>query len=164
MTDRPELDARLAANKARLRRLEAAARLRALGALVAGIADRFTLHWQDGVHELLLAWTRAHLPLDGPYGDRQSFEGRAAPALADVLAGLIERNGLAGWVEFFGGFDGHDLAIAAETRALAALVPALREADPGAFADTVIVSRSRRWALMVQHEGEVFFWAFGKAP
>ena len=160
MARRPDLEARLAANRARLQRLEVTARLQSLGALVAGIADRFALHWHDGVHKALLAWTRRSLPLHGPYTDRRIFEGQAAPALSEVLADLIEKHALSGWAELFGGFDGHDLALAAETPALAALVPALREEDPGAFADTVIVSRSRDWALMVHHEGEVLYWAF----
>ena len=160
MANRPELEARLAANKARLGRGEAVARLNSLGALVAGIADRFALHWQDGVCTSLLAWARDALPLHGPYDDRTPFDG-GEQALADAVARLIERHGLSGWVEILGGFDTHDLAIAVETTALAALVPQLRAEDPGAFADVVIASRSRAWAMMVHHEGEVFYWAFG---
>ena len=161
MTNRPEFQARLAANKARLRRGEAAARLHSLGALVAGTADRFTLHWHDGVCAGLLAWANDTLPLHGPYDDRQPFDRSAEQGLTDVLAGLVARHALTGWAEILGGFDTHDLAIAVETTAIATLVPKLRAEDPGAFEDVVIASRSRAWAMMVHHEGEVFYWGLG---
>jgi len=161
VANRPELEARLAANKARLRRGEAVARLHSLGVLVAGIADRFALHWHDDVCAGLLAWANDTLPFHGPYDDRQPFDRGAEQGLADILARLVARHALTGWAEILGGFDTHDLAIAIETPTIAALVPKLRAEDPGAFEDVVIASRSRAWAMMVHHEGEVFYWAFG---
>ena len=163
MVDELELRTRLAANKARLRRKDAAERMQSLPAFVAGIADRFAIHWYDDVYKSACDWVKASVPLYGPYADRHHFGDDDGRGLEDSLARFVAHHGLGGWAEIFGGFDSHDVAISVETAAIAAFVPKLRTDYWSAFCDTVIVSRSRAWCLMVHHEGDLFYWAF-EAP
>ena len=160
MVDELELRARLAANKARLRRKKATERMQSFAVFVAGIADRFAIHWYDDVYQSASDWANASVPLRGPYADRLHFVDDNGRELEDGLALFVARHGLGGWAEIFGGFDSHEVAISIETAAIAAFVPKLRTDYWNAFCDTVIVSRSRAWCLMVHHEGDLFYWAF----
>jgi hypothetical protein len=159
-----ELRARLAANKARLRRQEAVERMQSFGALLASLSDRFAIHWYDDVFDSFQKWSNGHLPAHRGLDDTEHFrehgEGGALPMLDEVLANLVARHRLDGWVEILGGFDQNDLVISIEAEAIAEVVPKLRQEFPGAFDDTILVSRSRAWSLLVYHEGQVFFSKF----
>ncbi|WP_439574641.1 hypothetical protein [Phreatobacter sp.] len=158
-----KLQARLAANAQRRKRAATAHQIASLGPLVAGVADRFAIHWNDDVETELRSWIHANLPLHGPYADQRAFRDGPDSDLAAVLANMVALHELSGWVDMMSGLGQHDVAVSVDAAAIAAAVPHLRANAEGGFDDAIIVSRTRAFALMVHHEGTVNVWTFGPA-
>ena len=163
MSENSKLRERLAANARRVKRVAAANYMSGFGPLLAGICDRFAIHWGDEVEVELWTWIQAHMPIGGPYVDQRAYTDGPEGDLPVVLADLVTRHGLSGWFDIVSGLGARDLAISVEADAIALVVPHLRAHAEGGFDDTVIVGRARTFALMVHHEGTVDVWTLAAA-